>query len=152
MGKVTPEDLEAYRRACVRIEPEAINDEYVRVPSDLSYWSEMHANTYREWQLAKFAREQEWGSAVTRSRAMLNSERGVASGRGPTVDQVDAHAINDADYVKAKRDEVYLEAETKRLLGMVDAIRTKRDMLVSLGAHIRAELEHDPLIREREVA
>jgi hypothetical protein len=147
VGEVTPEDLEQYRRACVRIEPEAIQDEYVRVPSDLSYWSEMHANTYREWQLAKFDREQEWGAAVTRARATLASERAKA-----TVADVEASAINDPAYVEKKRQEVYLEAETKRLLGMVEAIRTKRDMLVSLGAHIRAELERDPLIREHEAA
>lgn len=147
---MSPEDLEAYRRACVRVEPEAIQDEYVRVPSDLAYWSEMHANCYREWQLAKFTREQEWGAAVTRSRAMLSSERG-GSGRGPTVDQVDAVAVTDEGFVKAKRDEVYLEAETKRLAGMVDAVRSKRDMLISLGAHIRAEMERDPLIKEPEL-
>jgi hypothetical protein len=145
---VTPEDLEEYRRACVRIEPEAIQDEYVRTPSDLAYWSEMHSNVFREWQLAKFAREQEWGAAITRSRATLSSAS--VSGRGPTVDQVDAHATNDEAYVAAKRNEIYLEAERQRLLGMVEAIRTKKDMLVSLGAHIRAEMERDPQVNERE--
>ena len=63
------------------------------------------------------------------------------------MDQVEAEAVNDPKYVEAKRNEVYLEAETKRLVGMVDAVRTKRDMLVSLGAHIRAEMEHEPLIK-----
>lgn len=145
---MTPEDLEEYRRACVRIEPMAIQDEFIRVPADLAYWSESHSNLYREWQLAKFAREQEWGAAMARARASLSSEK--QGGRGPTVDQVEAEAVNDPKYVEAKRNEVYLEAETKRLVGMVDAVRTKRDMLVSLGAHIRAEMEHEPTIRERE--
>jgi hypothetical protein len=143
---VSPEDLEAYRKACVRIEPELIQEEYVRTPSDLAYWSEQHALIHREWQLAKFAREQEWGSAVTRARAELSSY----GGKGPTVDAVEASAINDPAYVKTKRDEIFLEAERVRLIGMVDAIRTKKDMLVSLGAHIRAEMERDPMIKERE--
>lgn len=143
---MTPEDLEEYRRACVRIEPMAIQDEFIRVPADLAYWSESHSNLYREWQLAKFSREQEWGAAMARARASLSSEK--QGGRGPTVDQVEAEAVNDPKYVEAKRNEVYLEAETKRLVGMVDAVRTKRDMLVSLGAHIRAEMEHEPLIKE----
>lgn len=145
---MTPEDLEEYRRACVRIEPMAIQDEFIRVPADLAYWSESHSNLYREWQLAKFAREQEWGAAMARARASLSSEK--QGGRGPTVDQVEAEAVNDPKYVEAKRNEVYLEAETKRLVGMVDAVRTKRDMLVSLGAHIRAEMEHEPLIKESD--
>lgn len=146
MGEVSPEDLEAYRRASIRIEPLQIQDEYVRVPSDLAYWTEMHATIYREWQLAKFSREQEWGAAVNRARSELSSRGGKA-----TVSDVEAYAINDPAYVKAKRDEVHLEAERQRLLGMVEAVRTKRDMLVSLGAHIRAELEHDPIIKEREL-
>jgi len=148
---MSPEDLEEYRRACVRIEPMAIQEEYVRVPSDLAFWSESHANLYREWQLAKFDREKEWGFALERSRAMLHSE-GVknARGGGPTVDQVEARAVSDETYAVAKRNELFLEAETKRLYGMVDAVRTKRDMLVSLGAHIRAEMEHDPMIKESD--
>jgi hypothetical protein len=142
---VTPEDLEQYRRACVRIEPVCIQEEYIRMPSDLSYWSEAHALMYREWQLAKLAREQEWGRAVGRARAQLAG----APGRGPTVDAVEAYAINDPEFVAAKTNEIQLESERIRLLGMVEALRTKRDMLVSLGAHIRSEMEHDPMIRER---
>lgn len=145
---MSPEDLEAYRRACVRIEPMAIQEEFVRVPSDLAYWSESHSNLYREWQLAKFTREQEWGAAMARARALLSSKAVGGGGRRPTVDQVEGEAVNDETYVAAKRNEVFLEAETKRLAGMIDAVRTKRDMLVSLGAHIRAEMEHDPVIKE----
>lgn len=142
---MTPEDLELYRQACVRIVPEAIQEEYVRTPSDVSYWSEQHALVYREWQLAKFTREQEWGAAVTRARAELASFGGKA-----TVDAVEAEAINDRKFVKAKRDELTLEGEKVRLAGMMEALRTKRDMLVSLGAHLRTEMEQNILIKERE--
>lgn len=147
---MTPEDLEAYRQASIRIEPLAIQEEYVRVPSDLAFWSEQHSVLYREWQLAKFEREQEWGRAIERARADLSSNRKGAPGRGPTVASIEAYAIQDPQYVKARNDEIHLESERQRLLGMVDAVRTKRDMLVSLGAHIRAELERDPVIKEKD--
>lgn len=146
---MTSEDLEAYRRASIRIEPLAIQEEYVRVPADLAFWSEQHSVLYREWQLAKFEREQEWGRAIERARADLSSER-KGLGRGPTVASIEAYAIQDPLYVKAKNEEIHLEAERQRLLGMVDAVRTKRDMLVSLGAHIRAEMERDPVIKEKD--
>jgi len=39
--------------------------------------------------------------------------------------------------------------EKIRLYGVIDAVRTKRDMLISIGAQVRAEMESDPSIRER---
>jgi hypothetical protein len=126
---VTPEDLEAYRRACIRIEPLTIQEEYVRVPADLAFWSEQHSVVFRAWQIAKFEREQEWGRAVARARTELLSERQGAAGRGPTVDQVEALAVNDPTYVQMKQDEIHLEAERQRLLGMIQSIQAKRDMV-----------------------
>lgn len=147
---MTPEDLEKYRQACVRINGDFISDEYIRIPSDTAWWSSQYALIYREWQLAKFAREQEWGAAVDRARATLLSERGSTGSRGPTVDQVEAQAINDRAYVQAKRQEIEFEGEKVRLAGMLEALRTKRDMLVSLGAHLRSEMEQGISIKERD--
>ncbi len=150
---MTPQDLELYRKTCVRIEPLAIQEEYVRTPSDIAFWSEQYAMMYREWQLSKFNREQEWGRAVKRAREALSHDPtpGGTSGRGkPTVDAVEAEALIDTNYVDAKKQEIMLEAEKVRLAGMMDAIRTKRDMLVSLGAHIRSEIEQGMYIKDRE--
>jgi hypothetical protein len=48
----------------------------------------------------------------------------------------------------AKMRAIEAEVDEKRLRGVLDAVRTKRDMLISLGAHVRIEMEHDPVIRE----
>jgi hypothetical protein len=66
---------------------------------------------------------------------------------GDLHDHADGHRDPDGQQARAK--EVAADAERVRLYGVLDALRSKRDMLISLGAHIRAEMQHDPMIRER---
>jgi hypothetical protein len=35
------------------------------------------------------------------------------------------------------------------MMGNVDSLHSKREMLISMGAHIRKEMDHDPVIREQ---
>ena len=46
--------------------------------------------------------------------------------------------------------EVRAEVERVRVKGVCDAIIAKREALISLGAHVRKEMEHDPRTRERQ--
>jgi hypothetical protein len=56
---------------------------------------------------------------------------------------------HDQRYQDALVDEIATEVERERLKGAVTALLTKRDMCVQLGANHRAEMERDPVIRER---
>lgn len=142
---LNPSELEAYRRACLRIEPLAISEEYVRTPSDIAYWSSQYAEVYEAWQLAKFDREREWGGALARARFEL----GPAKRGAVTTADLEGAAVNDAQYVNAKRQEILLEAEKIRLSGVLEALRAKKDMLVSLGAHVRQEIQSEIWINTR---
>ena len=139
-------DLDEYRRRCVSIDQFAIQEEYALVPADMAFWSDQHADTYRAWQLCKLEREKEWGSAQLRARQKL----GARGGKAPTVGEVEAEALQDAPYTELRRQEIYLETETKRLQGLLEALRTKREMLISLGAHLRQEYWQDPAIKEKK--
>lgn len=143
---MSPQDLEEYRRACVRIDEDLLNQEFIRTPADVAYWSEQYSIIYREWQLAKLAREQVWGASL---RAAKNELHSLGATR-PTVADIEGEAINAVDYVQAKRQEIELEAEKVRLSGMLEALRTKRDMLVSLGANHRSEMQHGLFIKEEQ--
>ena len=65
-----------------------------------------------------------------------------------TVDMVKAAIDSHDDYVAAQRKTIDAEVEKNECFGRLDAIRSKRDMIVSLGAQIRAEMQADPTVRE----
>ena len=46
----------------------------------------------------------------------------------------------------AKEDLVEAESEKQKLRGKVEVVSAKKEMLISLGAHIRVEMS-DPMIR-----
>lgn len=141
---MTPQDLEAYRQACVKIDELCLNEEFIRTPADVAYWSDQYSIIYREWQLAKCDREQAWGAAIKRAK----NELYTLGEKRPTVADCESGALNDDLYAQAKRREINFEAEKIRLSGMLEALRTKRDMLVSLGANHRAELQQGLCIKE----
>jgi len=70
-------------------------------------------------------------------------------GKKPNLDQLKGAALCSQRYIDAKAREATAESERHRARGRVDALSTKRDMLISLGAHIRLELLRDPAVRKR---
>lgn len=143
---MTPEEQAIYSAECVRIEPLAIEEEYIRLPSDLAYWSAELARAIEQSALAKNARELTAAEVAGEKREDLHA----LNGKAPTVAQVEEAVTTDHRYQKAKHAEITTESRRMEILGTVEAIRAKRDMLISLGAHIRAELQRDPLIRSGE--
>lgn len=149
--------VEKFLDDCVRIHPELLQEEYVNIPAHLAYWGERHARALRqvlalETELARAKDEQK------ERRAMLwvqlydeRAEKGEKTSEKVMENMVDAH-----EDMRLAREGVLLarqkldgaEAEKARLWSVCDALRTKKDMLVSLGAHVRAEMAHDPMIRE----
>ena len=49
--------VDAYLYDCVNVEPEALQEEFVRIPADLAYWNERYAQAHREHLLAKLDAE-----------------------------------------------------------------------------------------------
>jgi len=136
--------VEAYLKECVMVEPLAIEEEFVRLPADLAYWAERYALAYGVEAKAKSHR--------TRLHALLSIEYRESLGQSPGVGRVtealvEAKVENDVRYIAAVNHHIDADVDLVRLKGVVDAIRTKRDMLISIGAHVRAEMGTDPTLR-----
>lgn len=143
-----PPNLEAYLKECVAIFPEQLQEEFVRLPADLAYWSEQHASAYRYSLDRELYRKTLYGKLYHEYLAKL--AMGRPGTRGPTVGEVEAAIAQDPSFIAAKAEENEADSARVRLLGVVEAIRAKREMIVSLGAHIRAEMQHDPLLRTQQ--
>lgn len=147
------DDLDKYLKDSTLIEPMALEEEFVRLPSDLSFWNQRYADVYRYWLERKMVLAQVVAEVSQEQRERLEMEAG---GKRVLVGEVENALMLSKEYQQAKIKEIEAEAEKVRLWGVLDAIRSKRDMLISLGAHMRAEMQNDPMIRrqaqlEREV-
>jgi len=140
---ISPEaDPDEYLRDCVRIEPLVIEEEFVRLPADLAFWNERYSQCVRTFLMAKLDADE----CEARLR-IVHREMLLATGAKVTESQVDSAVTQDGATRDARIRLIEAEAAKQRLGGIVDAIRTKRDMLISLGAHMRAELQGDPVLR-----
>jgi len=134
-----------YLKECVRIESFTIEEEFIRLPGDLAYWNNKYADVYQYW----LERKQVTAEVTARRSSEIREDMTAAKGKRPLVSEVDDALTMDPAAQQAKMKEIAAEAEKVRLYGIMDALRSKREMLISLGAHMRAEMKFDPLIRER---
>jgi hypothetical protein len=134
-------DVDSYLYDCANVEPEALDEEFIRVPADLAYWNERYAQAHKSHLLAKLDSERTEASLMLEMREKLK-----AMGGKPTVDEVRANVITDPTYGSARLAEIEAEVERTRLRGLVGALEAKKDMLQSLGAKLRSEMS-DPLLR-----
>lgn len=134
-----------YLRQCVRIEPLAIQEEYVRLPSDLAYWNARYASALRQHMMAKIESER----VAARLRIELR-EQLLGRNAKVTESMVDSAVETHPDWQTARLEEIDAEVRKVQLHGVLDALRTKREMLISLGAHVRKEMDHDPAIRREQ--
>jgi hypothetical protein len=135
-------EVDAYLAECVTIYPEAVSEEMTRVPSDLAYWGERFAVALRAYLTAKLDEKR------THARVRILVREGLAQQGKVTEGMVDAATDAHPEVEKASLDTIEAEVEKVRLYGVVDAIRSKRDMLQSIGAQVRAEMQHDPMTRK----
>ena len=149
-GDVNPD---TYLAECVHIDPLAVQDEYVRVSADLAYWNAQYAKSVRDSLIAKVELDILERELYPKCRQVLED-----GGVRPTEAAIDiectsprATTIGHSDAWKAaKRQLAEAEADKAKAYGVVDAVRAKKDLLISLGAHIRAEMERDPVLRDQQ--
>jgi hypothetical protein len=151
-AKVIPAtDLEMVR--ATRIVPEAIQEEYAAVPADLHRWSAVHAQADQAVRLAELDLES-W-EAERRLRVMTEWREGNEGlpkeqrERPPTEASTDAIVYADPEYARRRRLVIGLLREKADASAMLEGIRAKKEMLVSLGADLRLEREQDITIRDR---
>jgi hypothetical protein len=119
----------------VDIDLDDMTSEYAAMGHNLAVWGQTHATANEAFARAKFAREQVWAR-----KRMEIRETQEAAGKKLTEGSLDALIVVDPDYEEVKFAEIEAEAEVGRLRAAVDALRAKKDMLVSIGATQRAEM------------
>ncbi len=136
--------LEAFLRKCVRIDPLDLSNEFVQLSGQLAYWNDRYADALREFLISKVDLEVLKGQLQPLVRQAL-----LDAGGKTTEAQVTSAIETHDEVIDAKNRLVHAEVEKNRLYGALDAIRSKKEMLISLGAHMRAEMGGDPMLRDQ---
>jgi hypothetical protein len=135
---------EEYFLECINVEPLAIQDEYARIPADLAYWNEQFAEKQKNYRMAELRLDTEKARLYIQIR-----ERKTMVGHKVTEAQVDTALEIDPSYLAARKELILAEAAMQSARGKCEAVRSKREMLISIGAGIRAEMAGDPIIRDQ---
>lgn len=130
---------------CVSIDPLALDEEFVRMPADLAYWNEQYAQAIRDHLYAKHEYDKVRAAVMIELR-----EDAAATGAKLTVADLEARVVLDDRVDAAHIAMIESEAHKAHMRCRADAVMAKRDMLQSLGAKVRAEM-NDPIIREQHV-
>jgi hypothetical protein len=126
----------------VTINETALNEEYIRIPSDIAFLGQQYATAYRRAGEAKI-RENKLEAATTISiRAQA-----AASNEKLTLPDLAARVDTDEEVVLARLETVRAEAEKLRVRGYYDAVLAKKDMVISIGATLREEMKSTPSLR-----
>lgn len=141
-------EVESYLAESVELEPLALEEEFIRMPADLAYWNERHAAALRRSLIAKMERERVEAVLLCDAQFAEDLASELAK-KAASMEQLKAAVKMAPEYLNARKAEIRTEVERVRLRGVVDAIAAKRDMLISLGAHVRLEMANDPALRKR---
>jgi hypothetical protein len=137
--------VEAAERAAVSIDAILIRQEYIDLPAHLAWWNAKLAAAMEEDMRAKLTLETWEARLRIEWRERLHADPTVSK---PTESMIGERVAVDDRYVAVRMEYIDAECVKARAKGVVDAIQAKRDMLTSLGAHIREELRSNPSIRE----
>lgn len=136
-----------YLLECININPEDISGEFERIPGQLAYWNARYARALRVHL------EAEINVKVTKARVYRDTREAIiAKGGKPTEEYMKSLVESNHDYMEEQYTAAAAEADKNLMYGKLDAIRSKKEMIISLGAHMRAEMGGDPLIREQAAA
>ncbi len=126
----------------VSIDALRLQDAFIRVPADLARWTEKYAQSLRRALRTEATRKR-----VFAERFLDIKTTPIDGMKGPSEAVIKMKVETDDLYMEAVDNEIDAEVERMRTHGIVEAIRGKKDALISLGAHVRAEMGDSPRIR-----
>lgn len=135
-------EVDKYLHDCVSVYPETLNEEYVRVGADMAYWGHKYASARKAVLEARAALKK-----FTAKLYLDTRERLAKAGTKVTEALLDAEVESSQLLLDQRLRLAEAEYDCDRVEGVLDAIRGKKDMLVSLGATQRAEMDSDPITR-----
>jgi len=149
MTEINGIDFDEYLVDCVSIDEDDLNAEYIRVSTDLAYWAKKHGEAEHDFLAAKANVKRAEATAYEQAMHDLADEYETGKiSKKPTEKMVEARAQLDPE-VEDAHDRYARSAGWRREVeGYVEAIQSKRDMLVSLGADLRKERQNEPYLRE----
>jgi hypothetical protein len=135
-------DANRFLQEAVNIDDLLLDQEFIKLPGQLAHYTANYAEAVRDYLMTKLNVE------TTRARAHLRLRAEAELGnRKMTVADLDALVSTDQDYIAAAIDLIEADVARQKLRGIVDAVTAKKDMLQSLGAKLRAEMQGDPIVR-----
>lgn len=144
--KLTPgEEADLYAGRVAKIDPLQLNDEYIRLPADLAHWNARLAEATEAQLEAELVFERTEAKLFIGWREQLAMEAGAKV----TESTVKERVHDDPRYADARMKMIEAEVALKRVRGVVDAIGAKKEMLISLGAHVRKEMDGSPAVRQQ---
>lgn len=123
-----------------------ISKEFVQQPALYGFFSVLLARAERDAALADLQKDQEYAMADASVREELEM-----SGIKSTEAMVKNMVMTDAEYAAAVAKKVEADYEQKVLKALSSALQQRAEMLISLGAHLRHEIDQTGMnIRERQ--
>lgn len=136
--------VDSYLRESVMIdEVVTIDDDMRRISGDLAYWNSKYADVNKELLLLKVEMDRLAGMLYLEHRESLELMKGKV-----TEGMVKSAVDTDERWHDMRIQVVEAEAEKIRIRGICDAVCTKKDMLQSIGAKLRIEMQGDAIVRE----
>lgn len=143
MARLKDLEVDDYYKTCLELEPELINEEFARMSGDFAYWNEKYAAANKAQLLA------EWQEEQAEAALYLKYKETPEGKKPPTEAAVDASVKLDPLYATAHLKTLEHQAERDYLRGVLETLRTKREMLVSMGAQLRQEEKSDIRMMEK---
>ena len=141
-GRLGPDlEVEAYFKECVEITPD-LDEDMRRVSADFAYWGERFWQGLEAHLKLKAEYERAEALAYIEERERLLDIDGKA-----TEAQVKAAVSKRPELFKMKLRVLGAEAQKAKFKHRAEAVAMKKDMLQSLGAKVRKEMENDPVLR-----
>lgn len=142
MAKLESIEVEQQLHDAVTIDPLRLSDEYTCVAAHLAYWNERFREANEAYLETKYDLKRTTAHAYLFYRAELEE-----GGEKFTDSRLSALVEVDSKVITAGDKHLRAEIVKGRISGILDAVRAKKEMLISLGAHVRAELGGDPAMR-----
>ena len=158
--------MEADMRERLLVDPEALQKAFVECSAEIAHVGAVYARATQAHLRAKIKVKKMWALCSAQAREDFDVERAAAQLKEDarvlekgekrekiksrvTEPGVEAEIWSNPRYLAAAEEEA--DADSLRILARanLDAVMARKDCLVQLGAGQRAEMERDPVIRDR---
>lgn len=138
-------DVDAFLYDSVTIDAVVdLDDQFRGIGAAVAYWNARYAESIELHLKAELEHKR-----MASQLYMEHRENLELTASKVTEGMVKANMETDQRYLDSKIEAIETEAQKVKLRGVCDAVSSKKDMLQSLGAKLRAEMAGDPTLRSQ---